>query len=171
MPQQCKISMTRGLQSPLFFLEKTMERLQKIVEEVVGSDPTLFLVDVFLKGASGNQKLLIIIDGDNGVNVDHCSMVNRKVGAILEEEDLIEGKYFLEVSSPGLDHPIKLKRQYSKNIGRLLNVEKNDGEIISGKLLKVENDTLTLETKNGEIEERHMNFDEINQSKIEVSFK
>ena len=168
--QQCKISMTRGLQSPLFFLKK-MERLRKIVEEVVGSDPTLFVVDFFLKGTSGNQKLLIIIDGDNGVNIDHCSMVSRKVGAILEEEDLISGKYFLEVSSPGLDHPIKLRRQYEKNVGRQLNVEKNDGEIVSGKLLKVESDTLILETSNGEKKERHMNFDEINQSKIEVSFK
>ncbi len=148
-----------------------MNRLRNIVEEVVGSDPTLFLVDFMVKGTPGNQKLLIIIDGDNGVNIDHCSMVNRKVGAILEEEDLISGKYFLEVSSPGLDHPIKLKRQYEKNAGRQLNVEKNDGEIVSGKLLKVDNNALILETSDEAEKERLMNFDEINQSKIEVSFK
>ncbi len=148
-----------------------MERLKEIVGEVIESDPSLFLVDVVVKGGVGNQKLLIIIDGDNGVSIDHCSMISRKVGAILEEEDLFPGKYFLEVSSPGLDHPIKLTRQYEKNVGRQLSVEKKDGEIVKGKLLKVESDTLILETSDKVEKERLMNFEEINQSKIEVSFK
>ena len=59
-----------------------------------------------LRGNVGNQKVLVLIDGDEGVNIDDCSKISRKVGPILEEGDFMPGKYLLEVSSPGLDHPL-----------------------------------------------------------------
>lgn len=164
--------MTRGLKSPLSFsMEKLENRIKEIAEEAIEDNPALFLVDVLIKGSNGNQKLLLFVDGDNGVTIDDCSRISRRVGSVLEEEDLIAGKYFLEVSSPGLDHPIKLKRQYQNNIGRKLEVKKLDGEIVKGKLLNVGSEDITLEIISKEKEERLMSFKEINQSKIEVSFK
>jgi ribosome maturation factor RimP len=151
-------------------MENLEIRTRQIVEEIIENYEELFLVDILIKGNVGNQKVLIFIDGDDGLNIDQCSKVSREVGAVLEEEDLIQGKYSLEVSSPGLDHPIKLKRQYKKNIGRQFEVEKLDGEVVSGELIKVNEDTLVLKTK-GEQKEELMSFNEINQSKIEVSFK
>jgi len=152
-------------------MEKLEQEIRNIIEEFITDNPELFLVDVLLKGAVGNQKLLIFIDGDNGVSIDHCSKLSRKVGAALEEKELIEGKYFLEVSSPGLDHPIILKRQYEKNVGRRLEIEGEDGRKIKGKLVKVDGDSIVLETDDKVENELVMSFNEIIQSKIEVSFK
>lgn len=147
------------------------QEIRNIVEEFIQENPELFLVDILLKGFAGNQKLLIFIDGDNGISIDHCSKLSRKVGAILEEREMMDGKYFLEVSSPGLEHPIKLKRQYEKNVGRMLEVEAKDGRKVKGKLVKVEDDLVALETSDSAENQLNMNFSEIIQSKIEVSFK
>lgn len=149
-------------------MENLEKQIGEIVEKIIATDSDLFLVDVLVKGNQGSQKVLVFIDGDKGLNIDHCGRVSRELGSVLEEEDLISGKYFLEVSSPGLDHPIKLKRQYSKNEGRGLEVETLEGEKINGKLIQVLEEQIILKTKN---EEKTMRFSEINQSKIEVSFK
>ncbi|MEP5613711.1 MAG: ribosome maturation factor RimP [Cyclobacteriaceae bacterium] len=152
-------------------MEKLEQEIRDIIEEFIQENPELFLVDVLLKGNIGNQKLLIFIDGDNGVSIDHCSKLSRRVGAVLEEKELIEGKYFLEVSSPGLDHPIKLIRQYHRNVDRRLEVEGKDGNKIIGKLVKVDGDQIILETDDKTNNQLVMSFNEIIQSKIEVSFK
>lgn len=149
-------------------MENLEKKIREIVETVIREDEQLFLVDVLLKGNQGTQKVLIFIDCDSGVNIDQCGKVSRELAVILEEEELISGKYFLEVSSPGLDHPIKLKRQYIKNEGRGLEVETLDGQKISGKLIQVLEDQIVLKTKE---KEEIMKFSEISQSKIEVSFK
>lgn len=149
-------------------MEGIEKRIQSIAEKVIEADQKLFLVDVRVKGNVGNQKVLIFIDNDEGLSIDECSSVNRQVGKILEEEDFMPGKYFLEVSSPGLDHPIKLSRQYKKNKGRQLEVETLDGEKLTGKLLDVDETTIVLDTQD---EKKKIDFEEINQSKIVVAFK
>ena len=80
----------------------------------------------------------------------------------------MQGKYTLEVSSPGLDFPLLLHRQYVKNIGRTLEVETNEGEKLEGTLLKVNEETIELNFKN---ESQSLKFEEIKQSKVKVSFK
>ena len=149
-------------------MEKLEKTIADITEKIIENDQQFFLVDVLIKGNERNQKVLIFIDSDEGVNIDQCGKVNRELGLILEEEDLMGTKYFLEVSSPGLDHPIKLKRQYKKNEGRGLEVETSDGGKIKGKLFQVFEESIVLKTLDDEIV---INYSEINQSKIEVSFK
>ncbi len=144
------------------------KRIKSVTEKVIQDEELLFLIDVRVKGNVGNQKVLVFIDGDNDVHIDHCSSVSRQLGVILEEEDFMPGKYCLEVSSPGLDHPIKMHRQYLKNKGRLLEVETMEGEKVKGKLLQVNKENIVLKTRNKDIK---MNFEEINKSKIIVSFK
>ncbi|MEQ9401987.1 MAG: ribosome maturation factor RimP [Cyclobacteriaceae bacterium] len=149
-------------------MENLEKRIADIANEIIGFDQKLFLVDVIVKGNVGNQKVLVLIDGDEGVNIDDCSKISREIGPILEEGDFMPGKYLLEVSSPGLDHPIRLMRQYKKNVGRKVEVETLEGEKIKGEIVIVENETITLKM---EKEVRNIRFSEINQSKIEVSFK
>ncbi|MEM6831727.1 MAG: hypothetical protein AAGA66_01555 [Bacteroidota bacterium] len=144
------------------------DRVRLLVEDIIKSEESIFLVDVKVKGNVENQKVLVFLDGDNGVNIDHCGKVSRSLGKIMEDQDIMPGKYFLEVSSPGLDHPIKLKRQYAKNAGRQLEVEKADGEKVTGKMLEIHEDAIVLNIKN---EKRNIPFSEIIQSKILVSFK
>lgn len=144
------------------------KKIRDLVEQTIQGIDDLFLVDVKIKGNSGNQKVLIFMDGDNGISIDQCSSISRQVGAEIEEEDFMKGKYTLEVSSPGLDFPLMLHRQYIKNVGRTLEVETSAGEKLEGTLLEVKEDTIELNFKN---ESQSLKFEEIKQSKVKVSFK
>lgn len=64
----------------------------------------------------------IFADTDSGITIDQCAELSRSISAVLDREDIIAGGYRLEVSSPGLDHPLKLLRQFKKNRGRELKV-------------------------------------------------
>lgn len=144
------------------------ERIKEIVDEAIKEYPELFLVAINLKGNVGNQKLLVFVDGDTGVNIDNCGSISRKVGNTIEEEDLIQGKYTLEVSSPGLDFPLLLPRQYPKHIGRTFSIVKRNEEKLEGKLKEVKETGILIETKKEELE---VNFDEIDKASVVVSFK
>lgn len=159
----------RGHQSPLFIQGIVEEqRIKDLATKAIESYDDLFLVDVKLKGNVGNQKALVFVDGDNGISIDQCSQISRQLGAEIEEEDFMSGKYTLEVSSPGLDFPIVLHRQYVKNVGRGLEVETNDGLKTEGELLEVNKDAIVLKQKEGN---QSLKFEEIKQSKVKVSFK
>lgn len=144
------------------------KKIRDVAEKAIEGFGELFLVDVKVKGNPGNQKIMVFVDGDSGVSIDQCGRISREIGNEIEEEDFIEGKYTLEVSSPGLDFPLSLFRQYVKNIGRDLEVETNTGEKIEGKLSEVEEDAIELSFKG---ESKSLKFEEIKQSKVKVSFK
>lgn len=144
------------------------KKIREFAEKAIAAFEDLFLVDVKVKGNSGNQKVLVFVDGDNGISIDHCGQISRQIGNDIEEEDFFTGKYTLEVSSPGLDFPITLHRQYVKNVGRELETETINGDKIEGELSEVGKDTITLIHKG---ESKSLKFEEIKQSKVKVSFK
>ncbi len=150
------------------------KRVIELVEEKIADRPDLFLVDVQMNG--GGQ-LSILIDGDNGVAITDCVAVSRHVGFHLEEENTIEQAYNLEVSSPGLDVPLKSHRQYQKNINRSLSVKLADGIKREGKLIAVDNDGITIEEnvkekgKKATTVENVIPFADIIETKVLVSFK
>ncbi|MCG8390808.1 MAG: ribosome maturation factor RimP [Cytophagales bacterium] len=135
-----------------------------------------FLVDVVISAKRGPKKVLILLDGDHGVTIDHCARLSRILGQLLDEEELIDDKYMLEVSSPGVDYPITLDRQYRKNIGRNIKVSLKDGTEAKGKLMEVNENGILLdrEKKKGkkmEYELSKLLFLEIDKSIVQVSFK
>ena len=110
------------------------EQIEKLVNDNLESEQH-FLVDIVISAQKGPKKVLILLDGDEGINIDDCAKLSRKVGLIIEEEQIIEDAYRLEVSSPGLDHPIVLLRQYVKNIGRNVRITTIEGEQFEGVLI------------------------------------
>ena len=96
--------------------QKLIFELELIIDEF----PELFLVDLTVTGVSGKQLVLVLIDSESGLPIEMCSLISRKLLSKIEEKELIEGTFNLEVSSPGIDKPISLPRQYKKNIGRKL---------------------------------------------------
>ena len=82
----------------------------------------------------GTGRVSVFVDSDEGLKIADCAAFSRKLGDRIEEEELFDNPYKLEVSSPGLDRPLLLVRQYKKNIGRDLKVRLNDGKEISGTL-------------------------------------
>lgn len=135
-----------------------------------------FLVDVILKGLEQNQKVLILIDGDNGVNIDACANLSRAMAEELELEELFPDKYTLEVSSPGIDHPIVLPRQFEARIGKSLKLTLKDNNEITGKLLsageeRINIDKIVKQGKKQITEEIEVPLAEIAKAMVQVSFK
>jgi ribosome maturation factor RimP len=150
------------------------KRVIELVEEKIADRPDLFLVDVQM---SGGGVLSILIDGDKGVAITDCVAISRHVGFHLEEENTIEQAYNLEVSSPGLDTPLKSLRQYQKNISRSLTVKLSDGNKREGKLIAVDESGITLEEnikekgKKAVLVQNTIPFADITETKVLVSFK
>lgn len=151
------------------------EHLIEIVERHL-PDESYYLVEIILKGIAENQKVLILIDGDDGVNIDACAKLSRAVAADLEVEDPFPDKYTLEVSSPGLDHPLIMARQYAGRIGKGLKLTLKDGSECTGKLLSSSEDKIVIakEVKQGKkqvTEETEIALADISRAMAVVSFK
>lgn len=149
----------------------------RIIEEKVNSllanHPSHFLVEVRIK-PTNNVK--IFIDADEGVILSDLIDYNRKLYKQLEESGLFPNDDFsLEVSSPGLDEPLKLFRQYKKNIGRFVEITFSDNTKKEGKLIDASQDGIIIETETGkgkkkEIRQESILFDQIKNTKIQVKF-
>jgi ribosome maturation factor RimP len=152
--------------------------IEKYVAELVNNQiadrEDLFLVDVkFVPGG----KLSILVDGDQGISIQDCAAISRHVGNTLEEEDVIEAAYNIEVSSPGIDTPLRLDRQYAKNIGRTVSVKLSDGRKHEGTLLEHTARGLTLKEKIKEKgkkafeQDTFIDVENIVETKVLISFK
>ena len=150
------------------------KRVKELVEEKIADKPNLFLVDVKMHS---NGKLMILLDGDNGIGIDDCVAVSRHVGFHLEEENVIENAYNLEVSSPGIDAPLNSLRQYAKNVGRNLAIKMADGVKREGILTGITEDAIVIEEKikekgkKSELVESVIPIDQITETKVLISFK
>jgi ribosome maturation factor RimP len=151
------------------------EKIAKVVESFLKEDKDLFLISVLIKGKEPKQKVLVIIDGDNGVNIEQCAAISRSVSHYLDENELMSSAYQLEATSAGIDSPIELPRQYQKNIGRGLKITMKDGSLLEGKLLDMTNDILKLEVapekKKQAASQVDVSLDEIMKTFVTVSFK
>src|ERR1700756_1443840 len=112
---------------------KVEQRVTELVEEKIKEieRPDLFVVDVKFHT---NGRLVVLVDGDNGIGIAECVQISRYVGFKLEEENTIDTAYNLEVSSPGVDFPLNLPRHYAKNVGRRLYIKLADGTKVEAKL-------------------------------------
>lgn len=160
----------RGRVSPLFMLIvfQVEEKVKQYVEEIILDQSDLFVVKVSLSGRKGNQILRVAMDGDEGITIKECARISRQLGIRIEEENLIEDRFQLEVSSSGLETPLLLERQYAKNLGRRLQVTKLSGGVVEGVLVAYDKAGLELEV-NGE--NRKIVFKEIEKAIIMISFK
>jgi ribosome maturation factor RimP len=149
--------------------------IQEYLDEII-IDPQYFVVEIVISG-SDRKKIVLLLDGDEGVTIEYCASVSRQLAHRMEEDAVLENAYVLEVSSPGLDHPLMNKRQYLKNIGRDVKVEVED-KSMKGELLEVENDYIIINQQIKEKgkskileEEVTIPFKEIKKTKVLVSFK
>lgn len=118
------------------FNEKVKSLLDKALEE----HPSLFLID-FTVG--GDNTIKVVLDGDNGVNLQDCMDISRAIEHNLDRE---EEDFSLEVTSAGATSPLKYPRQYKKNIGRKLKV-RTAAQELEGTLVQTSENNITLEWK------------------------
>lgn len=122
------------------------EVLAIIRSKIEAFNPDVFIVDMALKQGKGSV-LSILVDTDKGITIGECARISRHLNLFLEEEAGLEFAYILEVSSPGVGKPFKVKRQYTKNVGRKLKVKLLDGTTQKGKLIEASDERIVLELK------------------------
>ncbi len=154
-------------------LETNQKKIEEFLNGQLTISPDIFLVEV--KVLPGNN-IKVFLDADNGITIDKCIKINRALYNQVEESELFpNGDFSLEVSSPGVDEPLKLIRQYKKNIGRTVEVMMNDGIKKEGKLTAVNDDEFIMEEKTGQgkkliIKQTNILFNQVKQTKVLVTF-
>ena len=151
-----------------------------MAEEILAAEPAYFLVEVRVKPINN---LKVFVDGDQGITIEKCVQVNRALYKKIEEAGLFPaGDFSLEVSSAGLDEPLKSIRQYKKNSGRAVEVVLLDGSRKEGKLTEVNEEGIILEEASGkpspgkaaprkqELSYHTYLFNNIKSTKIQVVF-
>jgi ribosome maturation factor RimP len=157
----------------LFFLEsEEMPEIKEKIKSLLGpilDQHQAYLVDVAIRNERGGKLVQVFLDTDKGVTIEQCVEISRSLASEIEREDAIETSYRLEVSSPGIDKPLKLLRQYHKNIGRRFKVtfeRAGSKSIVTGPLSSIVDDVLTFTPDKGE--PLSLRFSEIVESKEEL---
>jgi ribosome maturation factor RimP len=153
--------------------EEALTAIEKMVESILVDEPEYFSVSVRIKPTNN---IKVFIDGDNGLAIEKCVRFNRKLYKLIEESGMYpEGEFSLELSSPGVDEPLKLNRQYVKNIGRNVEVVLTDDSIKEGLLLTVTAADMTIEQTTGKgkkavIQQIVIPFDNIKTTTVQTKF-
>lgn len=126
-------------------------RIVELAEAAIDR-PELFLVDVVMRGQKGSRIIEVYVDGDEAVGVTELAGISRRLAFVLETEDIIRGKYHLNVSSPGSDRALKMHRQFQKHIGRKLEIRYGSEveHVDVGKLESISDIELSLRLKEGD---------------------
>ena len=131
----------------------------------------LELVDVLYRRESSGWVLRLIIDKEDGIALDDCTAVSREVSQLLDIEDIIEQVYNLEVSSPGLDRPLKSIGDFQRFTGRKAKVTTREpiqgNQVFIGRINKVEDELIILEVGQQELS---IPFSEVARARLEVEF-
>lgn len=153
--------------------EPQIKALEQRVEALISTEPDLFLVEIRIKPTNN---IKVFIDGDRGISIEKLVQYNRRLYKQLEEENMFpNGDFSLEVSSPGLDEPLKLHRQYLKNIGRYVEVTDKEGVQKEGKLINATETEIVVEEQKGkgkkmETVQHTIPFEDIKMTKIQIKF-
>jgi ribosome maturation factor RimP len=116
--------------------EQIGEWLAPLLEEM-----GLFLVDV---KTAGKAKVEVYADGDTGITISQCADISRFIEQHLDGSGLVSDHYTLDVSSPGMDNPLRVPRQYKKRIGRTLHIIRTDGIEIEAELVAADDEKIKL---------------------------
>ena len=151
-----------GLWSPILLPKKmiTNEAIIELVELQI-RETEVFLVDVVVK--PGNM-IRVHVERPDGISIDECVKISRHLNEVLDRD--VED-FSLEVSSPGLGTPFKVKQQYEMNTGRYIDVLLSDGSRVTGKLKSVQENGIVLQVKGND---KEIEFLEIKASKAIITF-
>ena len=150
--------------------ENLVMTLETKLGELLTEIPGYFMVEISVKPTNN---IKIFVDADQGAVIDQLSKLNRALYKWVEENLFPNGDFSIEVSSPGLDEPLKLDRQYLKNIGRFVDVLLKNGIKKEGKLLSVSDNEIVVAEEKGkgkkkELIEHKVLKEEIKSTKIQI---
>jgi ribosome maturation factor RimP len=151
----------------------SIQAIEDLVGQILSESEDVFLVSVRIKPTNN---IKVFLDADTGLSIDKCVKVNRQMYRTIEENAWYpDGNFSLEVSSAGIEEPLKMLRQYKKNIGRNVEVILNDDSVIEGKLLEANENLVQLEFIEGKNKKavtvvKDIPFDQIKQTTVLIAF-
>jgi len=163
-----------------FFISYTMaitaQSIQAMAQDSLPEED-LFIVDVAVSDSPARPKITVLADGENGITIDQCATISRRINKRIEETYGEEISYVLEVSSPGVDFPLTQPKQFKRNIGRSIKVTLQDGSERTGKLEEVTGGGIEIteevkqKGKKATYVPAQIPFEEIVKAKVVISFK
>ena len=152
--------------------ETPLERKLRELAESILRFERFELVELSFGRGSGRGLLRLVIDREDGVSVEDCATISRELSAVLDVEDLIPGSYTLEVSSPGLDRPLKSLSDFLRFGGRLAKVTLEEAmdnqKVFIGRIMRVEDDNVILDVAaKGTVTIPYQN---VKKARLEVEF-
>lgn len=155
----------------MFYREDMKKKITELADSLAGQY-AVDIVDVELAGSSRKPLIRIFIDKENGVTLDDCGKFSRALSALFDVEDPIPTSYILEVSSPGLDRPLKVMRDFERSIGKLVRIvtrtKIDEQYVFTGRLTRVEGENIILSFDDKEME---IPFDQISRARLEIELK
>lgn len=149
------------------------DRLRGLLEPLVAAKG-LDLEEIELSKAGKRRMLRIVVDSDEGVELDVCAELSREVSDLLDESDVMgEDEYVLEVSSPGADRPLSEHRHYVRATGRLVKFQLAEGGELIARILEVDDEGMDLEVpgvKGRKATARRIAFTDIAKARVEIEF-
>jgi len=146
----------------------SLSTIKSLIEDRI-EGTSCFVVDIKV---DTSNNIVVELDNDKGISIDDCISVSRAIEHNLDRE---AEDFSLQVTSPGADKPLKVWRQYVKNLGRSVEVTLHDGKVETGKMIAVTDDGITLESipvkPKSPITKIEISKDQIKQTKIILSFK
>jgi ribosome maturation factor RimP len=140
------------------------ERISALADDVA-SPLGVEVLDVVVKGSRGRRLVRVVadaaeLDADAGLDIDTIAKMSRQLGDALDEHDVVPGSFTLEVTSPGADRPLRRARDFARNVGREVRIDRTDAATdaadgereLRGVLVAVDESTLTLEVADDRVE-------------------
>ena len=130
-----------------------------------------FLEQVLISNPGNHQILTCVIDGENPLNLDEVTVVSRLISELLDETELINGAFTLEVTSPGVDRPLTKRRHWEKNVSRLISMVMNDGTLLTARLTELRADDATfVENIKGRMKTHTVVLSDVERAQVQVEF-
>jgi ribosome maturation factor RimP len=146
------------------------KNIHDLIEPIVNGSG-FFLIDLVVRGEKKNRVVEVYIDSETNVSAEDCAAISREIDKKFEEESVFESGYRLEVSSPGVNRPLKYLKQFPKHINRKFDIAYIDSENVkkfSGTLISIEGNSLVFLKSNRE--EIKIDFSNIKKAKVIISF-
>jgi ribosome maturation factor RimP len=127
------------------------DRVRALAEEAA-AETDLFVVGVEVRGFQGSRVVEVFADSEAGAGADDLARLSRSLGFLLDTEDVVKGRYRLDVSTPGADRPLADRRQYAQHVGRTLDVTydaDDEEQSVTGALVGVADRQFEIEPSDG----------------------
>ena len=146
--------------------KENIAQISKEIAQKLG----FFLIEVVFRGDQRKHIIEVFVDGEKNVSADDLADISREINKIIEEQDLIKEPYRLDVSTPGVDRPLKYLKQFSKHINRNFDLTYktvDDERNIKAKLIGIEGEELIF---NYDKKDLIIEFKNITKAKVLISF-